>query len=70
MTITLSARVCYAPRVVIEETDLAQMFSVLWPPPGRRDRQLVAAGEAKVMGHGGVTTVSRGGLRPVATDDN
>jgi hypothetical protein len=55
--------------VVIEETDLAQMFSVLWPPPGRRDRQLVAAGEAKVMGHGGVTTISRacGLSRPTIT---
>lgn len=40
-------------------TQLAVKFAVLFPHPDERQRRLLEAGEARVLGHGGVRAVAR-----------
>ena len=40
-------------------TQLQQKFAPLWPLLDERTRRLTAASEARALGHGGVSQVSR-----------
>ncbi|MGH3118604.1 MAG: ISAzo13 family transposase, partial [Gaiellales bacterium] len=45
--------------MVVAADDLVELFSSLWPHLNERDRRLVAAACARLMGRGGVSAVSR-----------
>jgi DNA-binding phage protein len=44
---------------VENEAKIQQHLSELWPHLGERERRLFAASQARLIGHGGVTIVSR-----------
>ena len=44
---------------MVDHSELKERVAQIWPHLDERARRLFAASEAKLMGHGGVTAVSR-----------